>query len=390
MLKNLQTKILSVATALLIIATASAQPAPAQNDDNLPTDYLTKEFHAGRRDALRQIMPDNSVMVVFAFPTRTFSNDVEYFYHQNPDLYYFSGYKEPHSLLLVFKEPQTDSLGNKYSELLFVQKRNAQAEQWTGKRLGTEGVKEKLGINNVFNGADFKKYSIDFSKFTKIICDKFPVDVPNGYDNADLYDLIAQFKLKAGVPEQMTRQNKFDSKLYHDLTATLRQINPARRVATVRVVVAGPEVAELIEDQFLRIAQACSEDFQIRAVGIAAIDDAGLAVLDDFALLVFDVGAAITDAEVDSSFGTESQAMQVVSDKGHTNSITVMEHLRVIGNAVTIGIADCPQIRNTRVVNGSVVFENPRSGTVQQVMKSAGQNRVEINPAVAVRILQHA
>ncbi len=50
---------------------------------------------------------------------------------------------------------QTDSAGNKYNELLFVQKRNALAEQWTGRRLGTEGAKGKLGFNMAFNGEDF-------------------------------------------------------------------------------------------------------------------------------------------------------------------------------------------------------------------------------------------
>ena len=107
-------------------------------------------------------MPENSVAVVFAYPTRNFSNDVDYFYHQNPDMYYFSGYKEPHSLLLIFKDEQTDSLGNKYNELLFVQKRNAQAEQWTGRRLGTEGAKERLGFKMAFNGEEFSTFNIDF------------------------------------------------------------------------------------------------------------------------------------------------------------------------------------------------------------------------------------
>jgi len=97
--------------------------------ENLPTDYLSKEFHAGRRDAIRKIMPDNSVMVVLAYPTRNFSNDVDYFYHANPDMYYFSGYREPHSLLLIFKDPQKDSAGNNYDEVLFVQKKNKQADE---------------------------------------------------------------------------------------------------------------------------------------------------------------------------------------------------------------------------------------------------------------------
>ncbi|MBO9658565.1 MAG: aminopeptidase P N-terminal domain-containing protein, partial [Chitinophagaceae bacterium] len=115
---------------LPILAVCAAVSATAQDD--LPQDYLPKEFHAGRRTALRQMMPANSVAVVFAYPTRNFSNDVDYMYHQNPDLYYFSGYKEPQSMMLIFKDEQTDSAGKKYSEVLFVQKRNAQAEQWTG------------------------------------------------------------------------------------------------------------------------------------------------------------------------------------------------------------------------------------------------------------------
>jgi Xaa-Pro aminopeptidase len=214
-----------------------AQPIPDEQKTDLPTDYLTAGFHAGRRDALRQIMPDKSVVVVFAYPTRTFSNDVEYFYHQNPDMYYFSGYKEPHSLLLIFKEEQTDSIGNKYKELLFVQKRNPQAEQWTGKRLGTDGVKEQLGIKTTYNAGEFSNYNIDFSKFDKIIYDRFPIDIPNSNDKADLYDLIQQFKKKTTMPEQMTQQNRFDTHLYTQLTGTLREIKTPEEIDLLRKAV---------------------------------------------------------------------------------------------------------------------------------------------------------
>lgn len=223
--------------ALLLSLYLSAQPSPATTDDFLPKDYLSSSFHAGRRDALRSSMPDSSVVVIFAYPTRTFSNDVEYLYHANPDMYYFSGYKEPHSLLLIFKETQKDSLGNSYNEILFVQKRNAQAEQWTGKRLGVEGAREKLGFSTVFNGADFKKFNIDFSKFKKIICDRTPVDVPNGYDNADLYDLMQQFKQKSGMPERNTPSSRFDTRLYLELTGQLRRIKTPEELSLLRKAV---------------------------------------------------------------------------------------------------------------------------------------------------------
>ena len=83
--------------------------------DNLPTDYLPPSFHKGRREAARALMPANSVLAVFAAPERNYANDVDYNYHQNPDLYYFTCYKEPAAMLLLFKEEQTSSNGQKFT-----------------------------------------------------------------------------------------------------------------------------------------------------------------------------------------------------------------------------------------------------------------------------------
>ena len=83
----------------------------------LPEDSPAAEFHAGRREALRELMPANSVTVIFSSPVRNYSNDVDYVYHQNPDMYYFSGYREPDGLLLIFKEPQEIN-GKKVKEVL--------------------------------------------------------------------------------------------------------------------------------------------------------------------------------------------------------------------------------------------------------------------------------
>lgn len=209
-----------------------------QAQDNLPTDYLSKDFHAGRREALRKLMPGNSVFIVMAYPTRTFSNDVEYLYHQNPDMYYFSGYKEPHSVLVIFKEEQKGTDGAAYKEIIFVQKKNALAEQWTGRRLGIEGAKEKLGFAYAYNGEDFKDAKIDFSKFDKIIFDRFPGDAGNdSRDNADLSDLIEQFKSMAKIPGEMNKDSKFDTRLFRELTGKLREIKTPEEMDLIRKAV---------------------------------------------------------------------------------------------------------------------------------------------------------
>jgi Xaa-Pro aminopeptidase len=223
--------------AALLPVSLFAQPS-ATEDEDLPKDYLPASFHAGRRVALRDIMPANSVMVIFAYPTRTFSNDVSYIFHQNPDLYYLSGYMEPHSMLLIFKNEQTDSTGKKFNELLFVQRKNPQAEQWTGKRLGAEGAQQKLGIRMTFNAAAFKSFNIDFSSFDKVIFDAFPIDVPNNLrDNADLYDLIKIFKEKAAIPEDYSKDTKFDQGAFRTLTAKLREIKTDEEMVLLRKAV---------------------------------------------------------------------------------------------------------------------------------------------------------
>jgi len=250
--------------SLSIYFVVAAQPAPVQKDDDLPKDYLSKDFHAGRREALRSIMPDNSVAVILAYPTRTFSNDVEYFYHQNPDMYYFSGYKEPHSLLLIFKDEQTDSDGNKYKEILFVQKRNAQAEQWTGRRLGTEGAKEKLGFKMAFNGEDFAKLNIDFAKFDKIILDRVPSDIANSQrDKADLFDLVQQFKEKSAMPEQLADQKKFDTRLFRELTASLREIKTPEEMSLLRKAV---EISCQGQNEVMKVVRPDMSELEIQGL----------------------------------------------------------------------------------------------------------------------------
>jgi Xaa-Pro aminopeptidase len=185
---------------------------------SLPKDYLTKEFHAGRREALRKLMPANSVAVIFAYPERVFSKDVNYVYHPNPDLYYFSGYREPNAMLLIFKDVQADG-DSSYNELFFVQHKDPLREQWTGRRLGVAGAKAKLGFKRVYNGEEFAKFPLDFKKFSTVIYDRLPDDVGGDATPGSIKDLISNLKSKAALPDQ-------DKSLMNDLALLSQRISP--------------------------------------------------------------------------------------------------------------------------------------------------------------------
>ena len=187
-----------IATYLLSFNLAMAQK-------NLPTDYLSKEFHAARREAFRNLMPANSVAVIFSYPERVFSKDVNYVFHQNPDLYYLSGYTETDAVLLIFKETQQKE-GQQYKELFFVRQRDSAREIWTGRRLGVEGTKIKLGFSQVFTGAAFEKFSVDITQFSTVIYDDIPEDVKSNNSGFDLAGLFKTFKEKVNPPGRKERE----------------------------------------------------------------------------------------------------------------------------------------------------------------------------------------
>lgn len=181
-------------------------------------DLLTKEFHKGRREALRALMADNSVAVFFAAPVRNKSNDVYYTYHQDPNFYYLTGFTESDAVLVIFKTLQ-DFSGNVTDELLFVPERNPGVEAWTGRRLGVDGAITHLGFQYPMVNKNFAEYDISFSSFDKVYHMPFNEDIKDQKDNTgDLYSLISHFKAKTGYE----KKNKDNSAL-KEMMASLRE-----------------------------------------------------------------------------------------------------------------------------------------------------------------------
>ncbi len=186
-----------------------------------PTDFLSKEFHKERRDLFRSEMPANSVAVFFANPLRNRANDVDYVFHQDPNFYYLSGYREPNAVLVIYKDDQTANDGSTFNEVLYVQEKNKRAEQWNGYRLGIKGAKEDLGFAVAKNGREFINSQIDFKKYDKVFIDgKFKDDYRNTGDRADVFGLVKSFKITSGYNKDITTSmEKYAYRIISESTA---------------------------------------------------------------------------------------------------------------------------------------------------------------------------
>lgn len=156
-------------------------------------DGLDSEFHKGRRQAFRELLPENGVAVIFNNPVKNRSNDTDFTYRPNSDFYYLTGFREPNAALVIFKNPQTIE-GKKVSEVIYVQPRDPKKEQWDGVRLGVDGVKEKLGFEHAYVNSDFMKSpEIDWSRLGPLLSFDMGT-VEGGSHNAALNEMIQKLK----------------------------------------------------------------------------------------------------------------------------------------------------------------------------------------------------
>ena len=109
-----------------------------------------------------------------------------------------------------------------------------------------------------------------------------------------------------------------------------QDVDPAGLVAAVGVVVAGPEVALVVEGEFLRIAQAHGHDLDVRAVGFAAEDRAGvgdevlqrLTRKEPRSEVRPPRRATIGDRPIDTAIGSELQPVHVMATEGDVDAET--------------------------------------------------------------------
>lgn len=104
---------------------------------------MDQHLYALRREAFMKRM-EGGVAIFPSAPISIRSNDVEYRYRQDNDLYYLTGFPEPESVCLLAPDHPSERF------VLFVRPRDKDKEVWTGKRLGAEGAKETFGADAAY------------------------------------------------------------------------------------------------------------------------------------------------------------------------------------------------------------------------------------------------
>lgn len=112
--------------------------------ENQKRPVLSQSVYAKRRkDFLERL--GKGVAIFASAPTSIRSNDTEYRYRQNSDLYYLTGLTEPESVCLLMPEHPDHKF------VLFVRPRNPEKEIWDGRRFGPEGAQQHFQADAAYS-----------------------------------------------------------------------------------------------------------------------------------------------------------------------------------------------------------------------------------------------
>lgn len=123
-----------------------APPSPKFSDTERQTEL------AMRRKKVADAMDNNSVLIMFSADSKIYTNDVDYHYRQDNNLYYLTALKQNGVSLLMVKN------GDSVKEMLFVPKRNPQFETWNGKMYSNEDATRLSGIKQIYDARYMKSF----------------------------------------------------------------------------------------------------------------------------------------------------------------------------------------------------------------------------------------
>ncbi|HEY0405852.1 MAG TPA: Xaa-Pro aminopeptidase [Pyrinomonadaceae bacterium] len=123
-----------------------APPAPVFDDAARLSEL------AERRQRVAQKIRPQSLLILYSTEPRVYTNDVDYEYRQENNLYYLTNLKQKGATLVLMPgNPQLP-------EILFLPKRDPSAETWTGHMYSAEEARAASGIKEIWEAGEFEPF----------------------------------------------------------------------------------------------------------------------------------------------------------------------------------------------------------------------------------------
>ena len=164
---------------------------------------------AQRRARVSESIGPKSLLILFSAEPRVYTNDVDYPYRQENNLFYLTNLKQKGATLVLLP-------GNTQTpEILFLPRRNPAAETWTGHMYSPEEANQISGIREIWEAREFRPFIESLQnrqpyrpKTENILMSNLPADTKMMNGNGFEPLLEAAGKNEAAIYVLMTREQE--------------------------------------------------------------------------------------------------------------------------------------------------------------------------------------
>jgi Xaa-Pro aminopeptidase len=164
---------------------------------------------AHRRARVAQNIGPKSLLILFSGESRVYTNDVDYPFRQENNLFYLTNLKQEGATLVVLPG------NNQTPEILFLPRRNPAAETWTGHMYSPQEANQISGVKEIWEAREFKPFIEALQnrqpyrpKTENILLSDLPADTKMANGNGFEPLLEAAGKNEAAIYMLMTRQQE--------------------------------------------------------------------------------------------------------------------------------------------------------------------------------------
>ena len=152
---------------------------------------MNQDIFAKRRKKLLKEL-GKGVAILKSPPSQTRSNDTEYNYRIDSDIYYLTGYKNAGSAFII----NPNDKENVYT--MFVLPKDPERETWVGRRLTFDQNIEKYGANKCLSIDDFEKAATEAMKTADTIYINMNHDTSNRHKMMDMFQNVKNIVQREG------------------------------------------------------------------------------------------------------------------------------------------------------------------------------------------------
>ncbi|HEX6182664.1 MAG TPA: aminopeptidase P family protein [Pyrinomonadaceae bacterium] len=137
------------------VTSRAAQPPVIREAPPAPV-FKDEERHAelrARRERVAAKLGPNSLLVLFSAEPRLYTNDVDYEFRQENNLYYLTALRQKGATLVMVSGAQGPA-----REILFLPRRNPATETWDGRMYSPEEARTASGVGEIWDAREFEPF----------------------------------------------------------------------------------------------------------------------------------------------------------------------------------------------------------------------------------------